>query len=123
MSMKFKNTTNKVIVLDAVGLPPVAPNGTVDVPDSIAAPSRTDAGQRAKSVIECVAPQLEPADKADKELWLATPPPPEPRSKIVTVARRMPDEAPGVKALRELRAKQQAEASKVEKADKQPDPK
>lgn len=112
--MKFKNTTKHVILLDAIGLPPVGPEETVDVPDAIAAPGRTDAGARSKSVIECVAPQLEPASKADKELWLQTPPPPTPVSRIVTVARRMPQEAPGVKALRELRLKQQADAKKAE---------
>lgn len=110
MSMKFKNPTDHVIILDAVGLPPVAPKGEVEIPDDLAAPGRTDAGQRSKSAIECVAPQLEPSDKADKEAWLKVPPMPAPVSKIVSVGRREPQEAPGVKALRELRAKQQAEA-------------
>lgn len=108
--MKFKNPTEHVLLLDAVGLPPVAPGGEVEIPDHLAAPGRTDAGARAKSPIECVAPQLVPADKNDREAWMKTPPAPTPVSKIVTVAKRMPDEAPGVKALRELRAKQQAEA-------------
>jgi hypothetical protein len=110
LTIKFKNTTDKVITLDAIGLDPVAPNGTIEVPEDLATPGRTDAGQRSKSPIECVAPQLEPADKAEKEAWMKTPPPPEPRSKIVSVSKRAPDEAPGVKALRELRAKQEAEA-------------
>lgn len=109
--MKFKNTTDHVIILDCLGLPPVAPKGEADIPDEFCAPGRTDAGQRAKSMIENVAPQLEPSSAADKELWKATPPAPTPVSKIVTVAKRAPDEAPGVKALRELRAKQQAEAA------------
>lgn len=111
LTIKFKNTTDRVIVLDSIGLPPVEPNGTVEVPEDLATPGRTDAGQRSKSAIECVAPQLEPADKAEKEAWLKVPPPPTPVSKIVSVAKQAPQEAPGVKALRELRAKQQAEAA------------
>lgn len=112
-TMKFKNTTKHVILLDSIGLPPVPPEGVIEVPDALAAPGRTDAGARSKSVIECVAPQLEPADKADMELWLQTPPAPTPVSRIVTIARRAPQEAPGVRALREMRAKQQAEAKKA----------
>lgn len=117
MAMKFKNTTDHVIILDALGLPPVAPKGTVDVPEELCAPSRTDGGQRAKSALECVAPQLEPVDPEDKKVWLDLPPLPEPRSRVVTIAKRAPEEAPGVKALRDLRAKQQEAAVAAAKVE------
>lgn len=109
-TMKFKNTSQHVVILDSVGLDPVAPGGEVDIPLELAAPGRSDSGARSKSAIECVAPQLEPSAEADRKLWKQTPPPPEPRSKIVSVSARQPQEAPGVKALREAHAKQLAEA-------------
>lgn len=117
-TMKFKNTSDRVVILDAVGLDPVAPGGEVEIPLELAAPGRTDAGSRAKSAIECVAPQLKPSSEADRKLWEATPPAPEPKSKIVTIASRQAQEAPGVKALREAHAKQQAEAKAKEAAAK-----
>lgn len=109
-TMKFKNTTDKVIILDSIGLDPVKPHGEIDVPLELCAPGRTAAGSRSKSVLECVAPQLKPSDPKDAEIWGAVPTPPTPKSKIVSLARHVPQEAPGVKALRELKAKQEAEA-------------
>lgn len=111
--MRFKNTSENPVNLGPVGLDTVEPGQEVDIPLELAAPGRTDAGARAKSVIECVAPQLKPVSPDDIKLWQAVPPPPEPKSRIVSVAGRATAEPPGVKALREAKAK--LEAAKTDK--------
>lgn len=101
-TMKFKNTADHVVKLESVGLAPVQPGAEVDIPLELCAPGRHANGSRAKSALECVAPQLKPVDPKDAEVWGAVPPPPAPVSKIVTVSvAHAPQEAPGVKALRE----------------------
>ena len=105
-TMKFVNPTDHTINLHAIGCGEVEPKGEVDIPLYLCAPSRTDAGNRGKSAVENVAPQLEPKDPADKKAWKAVPAPPTPISKTVTIAPRPVAEAPGVKALREAKEAQ-----------------
>lgn len=100
-TMVFHNPTEHTIKLDSIGLDPVAPGQDVEVPLYLAAPVRADNGQRGKSPLEQVAPQLHPKDPADKAAWLEVPPHATAQSKIVTIAARAPSESPGVKALRE----------------------
>lgn len=99
--MLFTNTTNHTIVLDAVGLDPVPPNGDCLVPLTLAAPIRADNGQRGASPIEQVAPQLQPKDPAELKEWKKVPPMATPVSRVVTLSKRDPSEPPGVRALRE----------------------
>ena len=120
-TMRFKNPTQHVILLDAIGLDPVAPGGTVDVPIELCAPGRGDNGKRSKSSLENVAPQLMPFAEEDATAWKATPAVPAPVSRIVSIAGRRPTEAPGVKALREQREQaikkaQEAKASSETKS-------
>lgn len=98
----FVNQSDSRVNLGAIGLPSIEPKGEIDVPISLAAAGRTAAGARAKSSIEHVAPQMRPKHEADLAVWMAVPPLPTPESKIVTVSARSPNEAPGIKALREL---------------------
>lgn len=112
-TMIFVNPTEHTIKLDALGFDPVSPKGEVELPLTVCAPTRTDNGQRGKSPVEQVAPQLHPKSEADRKAWLEIPAPPIPQSKIVANAARhlQPQpEAPGVKALRE-----KAEAAKAQK--------
>lgn len=123
--IRFKNPTKHTIKLESVGLDDVPPEGEIDVPLALAAPGRTDSGVRAKSPIECVAPQLIPADESDRKAWMDVPAPPTPVSKIVSIAARAPQEAPGVKALREKRealvkAEQEKNAQKEAQAAQKP---
>lgn len=117
-TIRFKNPTDRTIKLEACGLEDVEAGGEIDVPIELAAPGRTDNGKRAKSSIECVAPQLVPVEEADRKAWEMTPTPPEPKSKIVSIAARAKDEAPGVKALRLqrealIKAEQEKQAAKA----------
>lgn len=103
-TMAFQNPTDHTINLDAIGLDPVPPGGQTDVPLELCAPGRADNGKRAKSSLECVAPQLIPVSKTDHEIWKATPAQPPAVSRIVSVSKQAaPVEAPGVKLLREQR--------------------
>lgn len=102
--MIFVNPTDHVIKLDAIGLDPVAAKAEVEIPLSLCAPYRTDNGQRGKSPVEQVAPQLHPKNADERKAWEEIPAPPVPQSKIVANASRhlQPQpESPGVKALRE----------------------
>lgn len=101
--IRFKNPTKHTIKLACIGLDDVPPDGEIDVPLALAAAGRSDNGSRAKSPIECAAPQLHPVEETDKAAWLDVPAPPTPVSRVVTIAARAPQEAPGVKALREKR--------------------
>jgi hypothetical protein len=103
--MVFTNPTKHIINLSALGIDSVEPGKDVEIPLSLAAPYRMDNGQRGKSPIEQVAPQLQPKNKEDLEAWLKVPPAPIPVSKIVSVAKREVQEAPGVRALREAAQK------------------
>lgn len=115
--MKFKNPTEYTIILDAVGLDPIAPGEVADVPLHLAAPGRGDGGIRTKSALECVAPQLVPASKEDHAAWMSIPVAPTPISKIVSIQQGpMQKEPPGVKALREAQAKKAAEATQKAQA-------
>lgn len=119
-TMKFVNPTENTINLHAIGCGVVAPGGEVDIPLYLCAPGRTDAGNRGKSAVENVAPQLEPKDEADKKAWKAIPEAPTPVSKIVTIAPRPVAEPAGVKALREQKeAAAKAQASKPENKPQQ----
>lgn len=110
--IKFKNPTDTVIKLAPLGLPDVEPNGTVEVPIALAAPTRRDNGSRGSSSIEKCAPQLVPVDPEIRKEWDKAPAPPPPKSLMVTSERRDPDEPAGVKALREAA---QSLAKKAEK--------
>lgn len=114
-TITFVNKSDHLIILDSVGLDPVPAGGTVEVPLHLAAPTRRDSGNRGKSPIEQVAPQLEPKDPEVKALWLQAPEPATPVSKIVSITPRAPSEAPGVKALREKREAQATAAVPVKK--------
>ncbi len=103
-TMKFKNPTEHTLNLSAIGLGTIPPGGSVDVPLELCAPGRTDAGGRSKSAIECTAPQLVCDDPAMLDQWMAVPPPPEPRSLVVSVSARPAQEPAGVAALRAARA-------------------
>jgi hypothetical protein len=112
-TIKFKNPTDRTIKLESIGLEDVEAGAEIEIPIELAAPGRSDSGNRTKSAIECVAPQLQPVDPIDLKAWMATPGAPEPKSKIVTIAARQGSEAPGVKALREQRQKAQDKAQAV----------
>lgn len=73
--MRFVNKSGTVVSLPSLGIPATAPGEFVEIPDSLCKPGRTDNGSRRKSPIEMYAPQLEPADLAQCEAWLATPEP------------------------------------------------
>ncbi|HEY6018724.1 MAG TPA: hypothetical protein VIY48_02190 [Candidatus Paceibacterota bacterium] len=124
-TMKFKNPTEHTINLDAIGLDPIGPGETVDVPLHLAAPGRGDNNARTKSAIECVAPQLHPVEESDHKAWKSVPPAPTPISKIVSIQQGpVQKDPPGVKALREAaqaqaaKAAQKAQASASTPADK-----
>lgn len=110
-TMIFTNPTNLTIKLDALGMDPVGPGQDVELPLQYCAPKRTDNGQRGKSPVESVAPQLRPKSDEDHKAWLEVPTPVTPQSRIVSVSARPVQEAPGVKSLRE-----RAEAQKAAKA-------
>jgi hypothetical protein len=109
-TMLFHNPTEHTINLDALGMDPVLPDGEVAIPLHMAAPLRTDNGNRGKSPVEQVAPQLRPKNPTDLKAWLAIPEPVKQESKIVTISARSPSEPAGVRALRE---KKEAEARKL----------
>lgn len=116
-TMKFVNPTDHTINLNAIGCGEVPPKGEVDIPLYLCAAQRTDAGNRGKSAVENVAPQLEPKDPEEKKLWKKIPDAPTPVSKIVTIAARPVAEAPGVKALREQKeAAAKAQANKPQQS-------
>lgn len=98
--IKFKNPTDQTLKLRSLGLPDVAPNGEIDVPVALAAPTRRDNGSRGASAIEKCAPQLVPVDPVVAEVWKQVPDPLPPKSLVVSTQRRDPDEPAGVKALR-----------------------
>jgi hypothetical protein len=110
-TMVFTNPTEHTVRLDALGFDSVGPGQDVELPLTLCAPYRTDNGQRGKSAVEGVAPQLRPKSEEDYKAWLDVPPPPVPVSKIVSVAARAPSEPPGVKALREKAEALKAKAS------------
>lgn len=121
-TMTFKNPTDRTVKLEAVGLDDVAPGGSVEVPIELAAPTLMANGQRGKSSLECVAPQLIPANATDQTAWEKTPTPPAPTSKIVSIQKAAQSgEPPGVKALRLQReAAVAAEAAKKAPAPSAP---
>jgi hypothetical protein len=71
--MKFRNNSDHVISLDTLGLPTVEPYAEIDIPDEHCTPKRTDGGQRQKSTIEQVAPQLQPSDLDQRAAWFEVP--------------------------------------------------
>lgn len=99
-TITFTNPTSHTIRLESIGLEDVAPGADIEVPLHLCAPTRADNGNRKHSPIETVAPQLRPKNDEDHKLWLKTPDPVKPQSKIVTVTARPASEAPGVAALR-----------------------
>lgn len=103
--IKFRNPTQHTIKLAAVGLPDVAPGETVDVPLAVCAATIRDNGRRGKSTIEKCAPQLVPADDAERAEWEKTPTPLPRASLMVTTSQRVPGEPAGVVALRDAKAK------------------
>lgn len=112
-TMKFRNMSDKTVSLIAIGLDDVGPGEEIEVPLYLCAAGRGDGGARKPSSIECVAPQMKPADPEEHTEWTKVPPPPIPVSKIVSINNnKAPSEPAGVKALREgLAAKKAAEAS------------
>jgi hypothetical protein len=110
-TITFKNTSAAVVDCKAIGLGKVEPDATIEIPVALAAPTRKDNGQRGLSAVEKCVPQLRPVDEAIFEAWQAVPPPPEPKSLIVTSTRREADEPAGVKALRDAAASAAAKAS------------
>lgn len=117
-TMIFTNPTDYTIKLEAIGHDPVAPGADVELPLELCAPTRKDNGERGKSPVEQVAPQLHPKHPADHEAWKQTPAPAKGESKIVTVAARAASESPGVKALRDAAAAQAAKAAPVAQTKK-----
>lgn len=118
-TMTFHNPTEHTLRLESVGLEDVGPGEECEIPLALCAPTRTDNGNRGKSPIEQVAPQLQPKNPSDLKTWKQVPPPPIPTSKIVSVSPRQASESPGVKALREQReadAKAKAQAPVAGKA-------
>jgi hypothetical protein len=114
-TMTFTNPTEHTLRLDAIGLDPVGPGKDVEIPLHLAAATRTDAGQRGKSPVEQVAPQLKPKREEDHKIWSQVPPVMPAQSKVVTVTARPASEAPGVKALRDAKAAQAAQAASAQK--------
>lgn len=100
-TIKFKNPTDRAVHLQMIGLGTVQPNGEIDVPLYVAAPTRRDNGSRGLSAIEKCAPQLVPVDPEIEKAWQTVPDPLPPKSLMVSTMRREPDEPAGVKALRE----------------------
>ncbi len=112
-TMTFVNPTEHTLNLASLGLGTVPPKGEIELPLFLCAPTLTDNGNRGKSPIECVAPQLKPKNTEDASLWNKVPAPPTPTSRVVSVSPRQASEAPGVKALREQKeaqAQRQADA-------------
>jgi len=72
--MEFVNKTDATVYVAIGSGIRVAPRATVDIPDGYAHPRRADNGSRRPSVIEELAPQLEPADPSEKAVWLQAPP-------------------------------------------------
>jgi hypothetical protein len=128
-TVRFRNPTQHTLKLYCVGLEDVPPGGEIDIPMEICAPGRTDAGARKKSILEDVCPQLVPVADHDKEALGTVPPAPAPVSKIVSIAGRLqpPQEAPGVKALRDkrealIKAAQEKQAAQAAAQDPSKDP-
>lgn len=117
-TMVFTNPTEHTVKLAALGFDPVPPGKDVELPLEVCAPYRMDNGERGKSPVEQVAPQLRPKDPGEFEVWRKVPEPARAQSKIVTIAKRDPSEAPGVRALRE----QKAAANAAPKATVSPQP-
>ncbi len=105
-SMTFVNPTEHTLKLVSIGLPSVLPGGEIEIPLYLCAAKISDNGNRGKSPIECVAPQLRPKYESDHAIWTSIPAPPTPVSKVVSVSPRQASEAPGVKALREQKEAQ-----------------
>jgi hypothetical protein len=72
--MRFVNESDGIVHV-AIGKNGirVEPKAVVDIPDGYAHPRRADNGSRRPSVIEELAPQLQPADAAEKAVWLQAP--------------------------------------------------
>jgi hypothetical protein len=115
-TMRFVNPTDHDINLHAIGCGIVKPGAEVEIPLYLCAPGRTDAGNRGKSAVENVAPQLEPKSEADKKTWKGIPDEPIPQSKIVSITARAPSEPAGVKALRDQKEAAAAKTTPVTKS-------
>ncbi|SRR6266567_1259192 len=72
--MRFVNETDGLVVvpIGRNGIR-VEPKSTAEIPDGYAHPRRADNGSRRPSVIEELAPQLQPADPAEKVIWMQAP--------------------------------------------------
>lgn len=103
-TITFKNTSTSQVDCKAIGLGKVEPEGEIEIPFALAAPTRKDNGQRGLSAVEKCVPQLRPVDPVLFEAWASVPSENPPKSLIVTSQRRDPDEPAGVRALREAAA-------------------
>lgn len=70
--MKFVNESSQRVRVPELGID-VQPGETCEVPEHHARPGRHTHGARKPSDIECLAPQLKPADQAEREIWLQAP--------------------------------------------------
>ena len=113
--MKFKNTSQSSVFVEGFGV--VKAGAELDVKDGYALPRRARNGQRIPSVIESVAPQLRPVDKADLARFLGTPskceevPPPRNPTAASLEAQGV---APGVAAIMADKASVREEAAFAE---------
>lgn len=73
--MLFKNPTEITVKIAAGAGMSVAPSAVIDLPDPWCSPRRASNGSRIPSIIEMIAPQLKPANDADRIEWEKAPPP------------------------------------------------
>lgn len=71
--MRFKNETDQQVFIAMGKGITVPPGGEIDIEDGYALPRRADNGSRRPSIIESLAPQLKPADPAERAVWEQAP--------------------------------------------------
>lgn len=105
--MLFINKSGHTVCMPELGIPSTAPGECVEIEASLCKPGRADNGSRKKSPIECYAPQLVPADDAERAAWEKAPEPNPVTSRVVTSRGPViipPSAPPGVRAAIAARA-------------------
>ncbi len=69
--MLLKNTSDHKVAISDLGGLVVHPGGVIDIPDSYCNPRKAPNGNKLKSIIEMLAPQLVPADSKLVAAWRA----------------------------------------------------
>lgn len=111
----FKNPTEFTLNLTPWDLGIIPPGGEIEVPEYLYRPGRSAGGGRTPSTIESCAPHLVPVAEPEWiAQWRKAPPPPEPKSAIVTseTLRKSPNMPNGVAQAQAERAAEMAKARK-----------